>query len=76
MYRGADLRSRDKSDMNPFMIAVQRCHLDVVKAMIKECVLIVIEEVKPGVTMLDWALESGYSAFFEVCVHILTKKDL
>ena len=67
-YSGADTRASDNSDMKPFMIAVEKGHLEVVKAMMR---------MDPGLvslltgfrsTVIHWALEKGHngSVFFKV----------
>ena len=65
-FRDADLRCYDESKMSPLMIAVQKDKLDVVEVMIRKDSRILSERIKAGVTMLHWALESGYSTFFKV----------
>ena len=68
-YSGADTRASDNSDMNPFMIAVEKGHLEVVKAMMKKDPDLMLLSVGSGSTVIHWALEKGYSrsAFFKVC---------
>ena len=68
-YSGADMRGSDNSDMNPFMMAIERGHLEVVKAMIKKDPGLVSLPVGSGSTVIHWALEKGHSrsAFFKVC---------
>ena len=67
-YSGADMRASDYSDMNPFMLAVEKNHLEVVKAMIKKDPGLVSLSMGCGSTAIHWALEEGYnrSAFFKV----------
>ena len=67
-YSGADTRAPDDSEINPFMIAVQKHHLEVVKAMIKKDPGLVSLPMGCGSTAIHWALEEGYnrSAFFKV----------
>jgi len=54
--------------MNPFMIAVEKGHLDVVKAMMKKDPGLMSLQVGSGTTVIHWALEEGQhrSAFFKV----------
>ena len=63
------MRGSDNSDMNPFMMAIERGHLEVVKAMIKKDPGLVSLPVGSGSTVIHWALEKGHSlsAFFKVC---------
>ena len=70
-YSGADTRVSDNSGMNPFMLAVEKDNLEVVKALMKKDPGIVSSEVGSGSTMIHWALKQGHhrSAFFKVCFH-------
>ena len=36
LHSGADTRASDNSDMNPFMLAIEKCHLEVVKMMMEK----------------------------------------
>ena len=67
------MRGSDNSDMNPFMMAVEKGHLEVVKAMIKKDPGLVSLPVGSGSTVIHWALEKGHSrsAFFKVCSFIV-----
>ena len=62
------MRTFDNSGMNPFMLAVEKSHLKVVKAMIKKDPDFVSLPMGCGSTAIHWALEEGYSrsAFFKV----------
>ena len=75
---GADTRATDKSNMNPFMIAVEKGHLDVVKAMMKKDPEIVLLPMGSGSTGIHWALEGdNRDAFFKVCLfHLIIGKGL
>ena len=67
-YRGADTRAFDNSGMNPFMIAVEKSHLEVDKEGSWPLSLSVGSEL----TVIHWALEKGNcNAFFKVCLSIL-----
>ena len=68
-YSGADTRATDNSDMTPFMIAVEKGHLEVAKIMINEDPGLMSMPLGSGSTVVHWALEKGHSrsAFFEVC---------
>lgn len=68
-HSGADAGACDNSEMNPFMIAVAKNHLEVVKAMIKKDPGLVSLPMGSGSTVVHWALEEGHhrSAFFKVC---------
>ena len=59
--------------MNPFMIAVEKGHLEVVKVMIKNDPGLMSMPLGSGSTVIHWALEKGHSrsAFFEVCFFII-----
>ena len=64
-YSGADTRASDNSDMEPFMIAVEKGHLEAVKALIKKDPGLM----SSGSTVIHWALEKGNrdrSTFFKV----------
>ena len=65
----ANSRASDNSDMNPLMLAVEKGHLEVVKAMVKKDPGLVSMPVGFGSTMIHWALEEGHhrNAFFKVC---------
>ena len=56
--------------MNPFMIAVEKGHMEVVNAMIKKDPNLISMPLGSGSTVIHWALEKGHSrsAFFEVCL--------
>ena len=59
-YRGADTLASDNSDKNPFMLAVEKGHLTVAKAMVKK---------NPDLISMDiihWALEKHLNTFFQV----------
>ena len=65
---GADTRAYDNSDMNPFMIAIDKGHMEVVKAMEQKDPGLVSFSVGSGSTMIHWALEKSHhrSAYFKV----------
>ena len=65
----ATLTTTDNSGMNPFMLAVEKGHLDVVTAMIRKDPDLVTWPVGFGSTMIHWALEDGHhrNTFFQVC---------
>ena len=65
----ATLITTDNSGMNPFMLAVEKGHLDVVTAMIRKDPDLVTWPVGFGSTMIHWALEDGHhrNTFFQVC---------
>ena len=71
-YSGADTRVSDNSGMNPFMIAVEKGHLGVVKAMMRKDPGLVSLSICFGSTVIHWALQKGHqrSAFFKVCFFI------
>ena len=54
--------------MNPFMIAVEKGHLGVVKAMMRKDPELVSLSICFGSTVIHWALQKGHqrSAFFKV----------
>ena len=58
--------------MNPFMIAVEKGHLGVVKAMMRKDPGLVSLSICFGSTVIHWALQKGHqrSAFFKVCFFI------
>ena len=60
-YSGTDIRASDYSDMNPFMSAVEKSHLEVVKTMIKKDPDFVSLPMGCGSTAIHWALEKGYN---------------
>ena len=66
---GAGTRASDNSDMNPFMIAVEKGHLEVAKTMIRNDPALMSMPLGSGSTVIHWALEKGHSrsAFFKVC---------
>ena len=68
-YSGANTRASDNSDMNPFMIAVEKSHLEVAKILIRKDPGLMSMPLGSGSTVIHWALEKGCSrsAFFEVC---------
>ena len=70
---GADTRAFDNSDMNAFMIAVEKGHMEVVKALIKKDPGLVSFSIGSGSTMIHWALEESHhrSDFFKVCFFII-----
>ena len=72
-YSGADTRASDNSDMNPFMLAIEKGHSDVVKMMMEKDLDLVCLSVGSGSTVTHWALEKGHSrtAFFKVCSLLL-----
>ena len=73
-YSGADTKASDNCDMNPFMLAVVKCRLEVVKAMMKKDSNFMSLPMGSGKTVIHWALEEGHhccSAFFKVCFFIL-----
>ena len=73
-YSGADTKASDNSDMNPFMIAVVKHRLEVVKAMMKEDPGLMSLSMGSGTTVIHWALEQNQhccSAFFKVWFFIL-----
>ena len=58
-YSGADTRAFDNSGMNPFMMAVEKSHLEVDK------------KGSWPLSVIHWALEKGNcNAFFKVCLSI------
>ena len=65
---GADTRAFDNSDMNAFMIAVEKGHMEVVKAMMKKDPGLMSLPMGSGSTVIHWALEKGHSrsTFFKV----------
>ena len=71
-YSGADTRATDNSGMNPFMIAVEKGHLEVMKAMMRKDPDLVSLPMGSGSTVIHWALEKGHhrNAFFKVCCFI------
>ena len=71
-YSGADTRVSDISGTNPFMIAVEKGHLGVVKAMMRKDPSLVSLSICFGSTVIHWALQKGHqrSAFFKVCFFI------
>ena len=74
-YSGADTKTSDNSDMNPFMLAVVKHRLEVVKAMMKEDPGLMSLSMGSGTTVIHWALEQSHhccSAFFKVWFFILT----
>ena len=73
-YSGADTKASDNSDMNPFMLAVVKHRLEVVKAMMKEDPGLMSLSMGSGTTVIHWALEQSHhccSAFFKVWFFIL-----
>ena len=54
--------------MNPFMLAIEKGHMDVVKVMMKSDPDLLSMPLGSGSTVIHWALEKGYSssAFFKV----------
>ena len=72
-YSGADTRASDNSDMNPFMLAIEKGHSDVVKIMMEKDPDLVSLSVGSGSTVTHWALEKGHSrtTFFKVCSLLL-----
>ena len=54
--------------MNPFMLAVEKDNVEVVKAMMKEDPGLMSLAVGSGTTVIHWALEEGHhrNAFFKV----------
>ena len=54
--------------MNPFMLAVEKDNVEVVKAMMKEDPDLMSLPVGSGTTVIHWALEEGHhrNAFFKV----------
>ena len=68
-YSGADTSAIDNSGMNPFMLAVEKNNLEVVKAMMEENPHLVSSPVGSGSTMTHWALKQAHrrSDFFKVC---------
>ena len=67
------MRASDNSDMNPFMMAIEKGHLEVVKAMMKKDPGLMSMPLGSGSTVIHWALEKGHSrsAFFKVCCFIV-----
>ena len=57
---GADTLASDNSDMNPFMLAVERGNLIVAKAMVKKNSDLI------SMKMVHWALEKHLNTFFQV----------
>ena len=57
--------------MKPFMLAVEKGNLEVVKFMMKEDPNLVSSKVGSGSTMTHWALKQGHhrSDFFKVCFY-------
>ena len=74
----ATLTTTDNSGMNPFMLAVEKGHLDVVTAMISKDPDLVTWPVGFGSTMIHWALEDGHhrNTFFQVCYVFLVNSFL
>ena len=72
-YSGADTRASDKSGMNPFMLAVEKGNLEVVRVMMEKDPNIVSSPVGCGSTMIHWALKQGHlkSDFFKVCFYFI-----
>ena len=74
LHSGADTRASDNSDMNPFMLAIEKGHLGVVKMMMEKDPDPVSLSVSSGSTVIYWALEKGChgSSFFEIgfCVSL------
>ena len=70
-YSGADTSASDNSGMNPFMLAVEKGNLEVVKAMMDKDPGLVLSTVGYGSTMTHWALKQGHhrSDFFKVCFY-------
>ena len=68
IYSGADTRASDNSGMNPFMVAVEKGHLEAVKAMVKKDPGLMSFSVCSQSTAIHWALEEGHqrSVFFKV----------
>ena len=53
--------------MNPFMIAVEKGHLEVVNAMMEKDSDLVSMQTGSGLTVIHWVLEKGHrSALFKV----------
>ena len=67
-HSGSNTRAFDNSDMNPFMLAIEKGHMDVVKAMMKKDPDLMSMQMGSGSTVIHWALEKGHghSAFFKV----------
>ena len=70
-YSGADTSASDNSGMNPFMLAVEKGNLEVVKVMMRKDPDVVSSPVGDGSTMTHWALKQGHhrSDFFKVCFY-------
>ena len=71
---GADTKASDNSDMNPFMLAVEKCCLGVMKAMMEKDPGLLSSPMGSGTTVIHWALEQSHhccSAFFKVEFSIL-----
>ena len=62
------ISASNNSGMNPFMIAVEKGHLEVVNAMMEKDPGLVSLPMGSGSTMIHWALEKDHhrSAFFKV----------
>ena len=65
-YSGADTLASDNSDMNPFMLAVERGNLTVAKAMVKKNSNLISMDIAPELKMVHWALEKHLNTFFQV----------
>ena len=60
--------------MNPFMMAIEKGHLEVVKAMIMKDPNLVTMQMGSGLTVIHWVLEKSHrSAFFKVCSLFMCK---
>ena len=57
--------------MNPFMLAIEKGHVDVAKAMVEIDPCLVSLKLSSGLSMTQWAKEKGHDAFFKVCIFFL-----
>ena len=65
-YSGADARARDHADITPFMLAVEKGHLEVAKLMVEKDPCLVTLQLGSGQTVIHWALERDLDTFFKV----------
>ena len=64
-YREADVTAYDCSDMNPFMVAIEKNHLEVAKMILEKNPDCLGSQSAAKIT--DWALEKDLTSFFQVC---------
>ena len=60
-YRGADVMACDNSDLNPFMLALEKGNKEVAHAMLSENSGLACDE-----EIVEWALEKNLTIFFQV----------